>query len=155
MYASRVTIDIDSYVRSPRTRVLRAYHGLQQAGADDVEVAVSSSGGGFHLVGYFAEPLATETKLRIRENLGDDPKRIHMDRQRAARGLPTQTMWSEKGGNEGQRQVFDTPEDALTHVEATGRTAHQRAKAIQNYGHRALKDDQIPHLKGVSGQTHA
>lgn len=149
-YISRITIDIDSHVRTPRLRVLRAVSGLRQAGADDVEVAVSSSGEGFHIVGYFEQHVPTEQQLRIRENLNDDPNRIQMDRQRAERGLPINTMWGKKGSNEGERYVFETPEDALAHVEATSRSDYERAHGLANHGRKSVTDMEIPHTKGVT-----
>ena len=148
---SRVSVDIDSHVPSVEIRVLRAYHGLYEHGATDVTVAVSSSGTGFHVVGAFDEPLAQETKFEIRENLNDDPNRLKMDRQRAERGLPTQTMWSRKDSNDGERQVFDTADDALNHVELTRGGAHAHAKRIQNHGHKAVTDARIPHTKAIEG----
>lgn len=147
---SRVSVDIDSHVPNVEIRVLRAYHGLYDHGATDVKVAVSSSGTGFHVVGHFDTRLAQETKFEIRENLNDDPNRLRMDRQRAERGLPTQTMWDEKGGNDGTRQVFDTADDALRHVELTRGTAHEHAKRIQNHGRKAIRDERVPHTKAIA-----
>lgn len=151
MTVSRITIDIDSYHRDVRMRVLRAYHGLQNLGATDVKVAVSSSGKGFHVVGYFDRHIPTEEKFNIRENLNDDPNRLKMDRERAERGLPTQTMWSKKEGNDGERYVYDTAEEALQHVEATSRSPHERMNTLQNHGRKALRDTEIPHTKLLKG----
>lgn len=150
-YASRITIDIDSYVSNPRLRVQRAYHGLHNAGAADVEVAISSSEAGYHVVGYFEQPVSLVDQFAIRENLNDDPNRLKMDRQRAARGLPINTTWSHKAGNEGERTVYTGLEEALRHMERTRQTDYTRMKTLQNHGRKALRDTEIPHTKAISG----
>lgn len=147
---SRITIDIDSHVPNLRIRLLRAKSGLKRAGAYEVEAAVSSSGRGFHLTGYFDERIPLETQFRIRENLNDDPNRIKMDRQRAERGLPINTMWTKKHGNDGERQTFETIEDALAHVERTQVDPHTRMNKIQNNGHKAIIDAEIPKMSNIS-----
>lgn len=147
---TRITIDIDSHVQNPRLRLLRATNGLQRAGATDVEVATSTSGTGFHVVGFFDEHVPLETQFQIRRNLNDDPNRIQMDRQRALRGLPINTMWTTKDGNEGERQVFDTVDDAIEYAETNVRTDKQRLNSIQNRGHKAIQDGQIPKMSTVN-----
>lgn len=149
---STISVDIDAYKRNVRLRVLRAESGLEQAGAYETLVAVSSSGEGFHVVGYFDEHVPQEAQFRIRENLNDDPNRLRMDRQRAERGLPIGTMWTHKGGNEGVRAEYDTAGAALQHVEVTARTDYERVKGLQNRGRKEIQDLEIPHTANISGQ---
>jgi hypothetical protein len=145
--ASRVTVDIDSYHSQSRLRVQRAYHGLARAGAETVEVAVSSSGTGYHVAAYFDEPLTTAEKESLRMTYGDDPKRALMDRIRSRHGLVQNVMWSEKSSNEGERQVFDTPEGAIEYVERTRAADADRMRALVNHGRRSLIDAEIPHTR--------
>lgn len=147
--ASRVTVDIDSHVPNTRLRLLRAVNGLQDAGAYDTEVATSSSGTGFHVVGYFDEHVPVREQLRMRANLNDDPNRLQADRQRAARGLPINTMWTSKGGNEGERTVHDTVDDAIAHKDAHTRSDTDRMRDIQNKGHKARIDGHTPALRNI------
>lgn len=144
--ATRVTIDVDSHVSNPRLRLLRAVHGLEQAGAYYTEVATSSSGTGFHVVGYFDERIPVQEQLTMRENLNDDKNRIDMDRQRASKGLPINTMWGSKAGNEGERTVYDTVDDAINAADAATRTYKERLNGIQNNGHKAIIDAQIDRM---------
>jgi len=148
---TRITIDIDSHVPNPRMRAIKAYHGLQNAGAYDVTVATSSSGEGYHLVGHFESRVPLDEQFDIRRNLNDDPNRIKMDEQRAARGLPINTMWTEKAGNEGTRTEFTTIWDAIDYVDQNARTDAERVHGLANNGHRAVKDAEIPHLKQSTG----
>jgi hypothetical protein len=144
--ATRITIDIDSHVQNPRLRLLRAVHGLEQVGAYHTEVATSSSGKGFHVVGHFDDRIPLDEQFRIRENLNDDPNRIKMDRQRAEKGLPINTMWHSKGGNEGERTVYDTVDDAIDAADAATRTYKERLNGIQNHGHKAVTDAHIDRM---------
>jgi|GEM_PF-1036532 hypothetical protein len=150
--ASRITVDIDSHVPNPRLRLLRAKQGLERAGAFEIEYATSSSGTGFHIVGYFDEPLARETQFQIRENLNDDPNRLRMDRQRAERGLPINTMWDHKDGNEGSRQVFETVDDVIRFAETNTQSTKGRLNAIQNRGHKAIIDEEIPKMSTITAK---
>jgi hypothetical protein len=150
MVVSRITVDIDGHHDSPRLRVLRAYHGLLQHDAVcGVSVAVSSSHEGFHLVAECDEHVSVIERLRVRRNLGDDPKRVRMDEQRAKRGLPIGTMWTSKGGRDGERREFGDAEAALEYVDATSRSAAERAHGIQQHGHKAVRDAEVPHTRGV------
>lgn len=90
-YASRVTIDLDAG-QNLRLRVLRAYYGLARL-ADSVDVRVSSSGKGVHLIGWFENRLTDETQQRLRESLCDDPNRIALDEMRRGVGHTTGVLW--------------------------------------------------------------
>lgn len=150
MTVSRVSVDIDSHVPNARLRVLRAYHHLQNMDAERVYVAVSSSQQGYHVEGLFDFHIPVHRRLEIRENLNDDPNRLRMDYQRAARGLPIGTMWREKGSNDGERREFETPNGAIDYVETTQYGWDSRARSLQNNGHTAVRDAEVPHTKGVT-----
>lgn len=143
-FRTRLTIDIDHYVRSPRVKLLRAYHGLLRAGADEVVVAVSSGGEGYHLEARFRDEMDDEAAERIRRHFGDDAKRTMMDVERAEYGHTSNVFWTEKGDNEGTRQVFESPEDAIRYVEATRKRDYERARALQLYGRKSVQDTVIP-----------
>ena len=147
-FVDRTSADIDAHRGHLRMRVLRAANALEEMGAIEVDVAVSSSGEGFHVVGYFDRALTNEERFSWRAAWGD-PKRVHADEQRLAAGHRIDTNWREKGENDGERQVFDTPEEALQYVEQTRWSDYDRAKALQNDGRRSLRDDYIPHTRGV------
>jgi hypothetical protein len=114
-----------------------------------VSVAVSSSQQGFHIVAECDEYVSTAERLRVRRNLGDDPKRVRLDEQRAERGLPIGTMWTSKAGREGERREFGDAEAALEYVEATQRSAKARARGVAERGHRECMDRQLPHTRCV------
>lgn len=137
-YQSRVTIDIDSYAHAPEYTLTRAYHGLVNAGAEDVVVAVSSSGEGFHVEAGFMERLDDEQKQRLREQYGDDKKRVAVDEHRE---LTSQTMFNSKSGRETTRQVFSNPWDAIEYVRECARTDAERVRALANDGRRILGPD--------------
>lgn len=147
--ATRITVDLDSHVQNTRLRLLRAVSGLEQAGAYDTRVACSSSGTGYHVVGFFDDRIPAEQQLRIRENLNDDPNRLKMDRQRAERGLPINTMWTHKDGNEGERTVYDTVDDAIFAADAASRTYKERLNGMQNHGHKAVNDGHIGRMSTI------
>lgn len=145
---SRVSIDIDGHFQNPRLLVLKAVQGLKQAGATETKVAVSSSGEGYHVVGHFDHYVPPGEKLHIRRQYGDDGNRRLMDDQRADIGHPTGTMWRKKGGNEGERVEFETVDEAFGHT-ALSQDWSEKAKAIQQHGHKAVRDALVPHSRGV------
>lgn len=148
---TRITIDIDSHVQTPRLRLLRAVTGLQREGAYHTHVATSTSGTGFHVVGFFEERIAVQRQLDIRRNLNDDPNRIRMDEQRAERGLPINTMWTNKAGNDGERIKFDTVDDAIAYSRTQATTHHERMGEIANDGHKAIVDQITPKMSHIEG----
>ena len=149
-YRTRVTIDIDHYVSTPRLRLLRAYHNLLHAGATEVKVAVSSSRRGYHVEGLFAEELSDDEQVSIRRNLADDSNRIYMDVERSAIGHTSNVMWFTKSTNDHVRQQFDTPEDAINYVSETRKGDPQRVRAIANHGHKAMNDSSMPRPSNVT-----
>lgn len=138
---ARVNVDVDGYRHGWRLHAIRVYHNLFAAGAHTVEVTISSSGIGLHLTGWFDFVPREEAKLRLRESLGDDPKRVSMDRERGRRGHVTQVTWSDKGIREGTADDdFADVYDALDHINATQRSDYQRAHDLANDGHRACTE---------------
>lgn len=109
---SRVTVDID-----PKggwtIRALRAYYALERA-ATQVDVRISSSGNGIHIIGWFTERLSDEQKERMRRNLGDDHNRVHLDTVRNRVGHMTQVLWTGKGDTrDAVDEDFDDIHDAI------------------------------------------
>lgn len=93
---SRVTIDVDP-IGSWVVRTLRAHAALSRH-AEELEIRVSASGEGIHLIGYFTDRLAPETKDAMRANLSDDATRLYLDTVRSRVGHMDQVCWTEKGG---------------------------------------------------------
>lgn len=152
-YRTRVTVDIDHYVPTPRIRLLRAYYNMLNAGATEVKVAVSSSRRGYHVEGLFAEKFDEEQQEKMRRNLSDDANRIYMDRERSYHGHTDNVMWHSKSTNEYVRQRFETPEDAIDYVSETRKGDPQRVKAIANYGHKAITDSSMPRPSNVENDS--
>ncbi len=134
----RVTIDLDGYADRFRFKAIRAYHALQRR-AERVEVSISSSGEGLHLVAWFDRSLSFAEKLNIRRELGDDGKRIQIDRERARHGVYTGVLWSRKSSNPGGRKDRDFADvyAALDHMDATNRSDAERMNRLANGGHKA------------------
>lgn len=137
-HRARVTVDLDGYAPRFRYKALSAYHALERW-ADDVEVAVSSSGNGLHLVGWFLEPLEFAEEVRLRRLLGDDPKRVEIDIERALNGIYTGVLWSEKPESGSKQRGFADVYDALEAIEGSGLSV-DRVKAYANRGHKAAPE---------------
>lgn len=117
-HESRVTVDIDDHGPNWQLKAIRAYHGLLRR-AHSVEVRVSSSGSGIHLIGWFDERLSDTAKDTLRRTLGDDSKRLELDEMRSRHGHATNVLWTEKYGTDGVDTDFDNVYDALDHIEIT------------------------------------
>lgn len=128
-YASRVTVDIDSHFHDWQLRAIRAYYALKRA-ADDIEVRISASGEGIHLVGWFDGPLTQEQKSRLRRSLLDDTNRIDADAERGAVGHTTNVLWTEKGGEKADKD-FDDIHDALAHITLSKPAGDRLAAAVK------------------------
>lgn len=115
---SRLTVDIDDHGVDWMLDAVRAYYGLVRV-ADEVEVRISSSGSGIHLVGWFDDRLDSETKDTLRRTLGDDAKRIELDEMRSRQGHATNVLWTSKAGSDGVDDDFDDIHDALAHISMT------------------------------------
>lgn len=135
-YASRVTIDIDSYLLDLRLAAVRAYTGLGRA-ADEVEVRISASGEGLHIIGWFEDPLTERQKDAIRRHLGDDPNRAHLDEGGAwgARTRATTNVcWTTKHVDSDPQHAdkdFEDVWDALDHITVSEPPAERLRRAVQ------------------------
>lgn len=94
-----VTVDLDKGPRLQQ-KAVRAWNFLRRE-ADEVEIRVSSSGEGLHIIGKFEALLSDETMMELREQLEDDINRMRMDEQRLAQDLPAQVLWDEKASRDG------------------------------------------------------
>jgi hypothetical protein len=137
-YHGRVTVDLDGYTGRFRFKAIRAYHQLQRD-ADAVDVHISSSGEGLHLVGWFKDQLTFSERIDYRRQLGDDPKRVQIDIERARNGVYTGVLWSRKSSNPGGVKDRDFADiyDALDHMDATNRSDADRMRSLANGGHKA------------------
>lgn len=117
-HQSRVTVDIDDGESGWMLAAIRAYHNLAYD-ADSVEVRISSSGSGIHLVGWFSTQLSADTKDHLRRTLGDDPKRVELDEVRSRHGHMTNVLWTNKSGTDGVDDDFNDIHDALAHISLT------------------------------------
>jgi hypothetical protein len=118
MSESRITVDIDDDATDWEMDAVRAYYGLRRA-ASRVEVRISSSGSGIHLVGWFDERLDETQTDRLRRTLGDDSKRIELDGMRDRVGHATNVLWTRKSASAGADTDFDNIHDALAHIGMT------------------------------------
>ena len=114
---SRVTVDLDEPAARP-IQAIRAYHALDRA-AERVDVRISSSGTGLHLIGFFARRLDDDQKERLRRDLGDDVKRIELDTLRRRHGQMTQVLWTTKNGRSADTD-YDDIYAALDHIALAG-----------------------------------
>lgn len=133
----RVTIDIDSYCPGWRMKAVKAYYNARNSGAVEVDVRVSSSGSGIHIVAWFPEMLTGGQKTRLRETLGDDPNRMRMDEIRGQVGHTTQVLWSEKHGETAEKH-YDDVWHALEDIEMRTRDATDVPHGFANYGRKAV-----------------
>lgn len=135
-YNDRITIDLDAG-DDLEIRAVRCWYNLLSV-ADGIDVHVSSSGEGLHFVGYFEDTLEKDDKLDLRRALGDDARRVDMEAQRHAAGLPTNVTFDQKG-SEGGTQVkerrFTDIYDALTFIRENS-DDYDRVKSLANKGHK-------------------
>lgn len=139
MIRDKLTIDIDHYERNARLRALRAWYALHRLDVvDEVVVAVSSGGKGIHIEGRLSEILEAEERKKIRMNLCDDAKRAHLDGERGDVGHMTDIFWTEKDGNDGERERVEDIWAAFDRIERAPRNPHKEAKAVAKHGHKAV-----------------
>lgn len=138
---SRVTIDVDGYHHGWRMKAIRCYHNLFAEGAHTVDVSISSSGRGIHLVGWFDRFIDDEAELEMRRRIGDDSNRVAMDEERGRVGHVTGVLWDDKATRDGSSDHdFADIYDALDHVDLTNRSDAERIHDVANYGHRAATE---------------
>lgn len=126
---TRISVDIDPYESGWKLRAVRAERTLEHMGAD-VDVRVSSSGGGLHIIGWLDDDLDHDEKLKIRAHLGDDENRIYMDEQRARVGHMTNVLWTSKGHKGEADDSFENVHDALRHIEMKNADVTEMAKRV-------------------------
>lgn len=137
-WGSRVTVDIDPK-GNWQLRAVRAYHNLAYV-ADEVEVSVSSSWSGIHLVGWFDELLADDEIERMRRSLADDGNRVWMDEVRGEVDHPTQVLWTAKGRRDNDAQEgFQSVYDALEFIEHQ-QPDYERVHDLANEGRKSITD---------------
>jgi len=113
-HGSRVTLDIDAYIEDFELTATRAAYQLEHL-ADKVEVRVSSSGEGVHIIAWFEEQLGKDAKRRLRRTLGDDAKRLELDKRRWRFRQTDNVLWTRKENGEAD-QDFDDIDDALDYI---------------------------------------
>ena len=138
MIVDRLTIDIDYYEPNAEMRALRAYHGLRRLDiVDNIEVHVSTSGKGIHIEGHLSERLSDDERYALRRGFCDDTKRVDLDEERGAVGHATDIFWTEKAGNDGERQQVDDIWAALDWLER-GRSDASRVEQAAKHGRKGV-----------------
>jgi len=148
-YRGRVTVDIDGYVGNFELVAVRAYYNLARL-ADEVEVHISSSGEGIHLIGWFSEECDFPTRLKLRRTLGDDQNRLQFDLERFMAGVYTGVLWSQKDRRDspenapenrpGKDRDFADIHDALRHINMSTTTDHDGLKRLADRGHKGAPE---------------
>lgn len=91
----RITLDwdiIDFSECKKRIQILRQYFPDSR-----IDLEKSAGGRGYHVMIYNSCK-TYEEQLKLREKFWDDKKRIAIDRQRWEKGIPTNILFTEKGG---------------------------------------------------------
>lgn len=127
-YASRITLDFDSYIPAMEFKAVRAWHELKRE-ADEVEARVSRSGTGIHLVAWFEERLTDDQKFALRRHLSDDAHRIRMDEMRGAVGHTTNVLWEDDTDFENVYDALDHIRETTTDPQAVVKPGYQRRRA--------------------------
>jgi len=97
----RVTIDVDK--KKLAMEILTK--GIEKLGRVPDEIRISASGKGFHYI-WNSLDVSFEDSLQLREEIGDDPNRVRIDR---ACGLkPQQVLWTSKVMSDGSVHVAKT-----------------------------------------------
>lgn len=141
-YSSRLTVDLDAKdygFHAFRLKAVSIWCNLDRV-ADRREVHVSSSGRGLHFVGWFVDEIDQDTQVKLRQALGDDPRRTDMDVQRYKNGLYTDVLFTEKCDREfSKERRFRDVYDALDHI-AAQRSDAERMRRLIDYGHRGAPE---------------
>lgn len=141
MILDRITIDIDHYECNAHLKAIRAFYALQNhEKVKNVIVHISTGGKGIHLEGHLTEIFTDDDRLQLRRHLCDDAKRTHLDEERGAVGHATNIFWSQKDGNEGERERMPDIWAALDRIENTRASDHARVKALAQHGRKGVWD---------------
>lgn len=145
MILDRLTLDFDHYESQMEMRAVRAYYGLQRLDiVDEVSVHVSTGGKGLHIEAQLSEVLDEDTRFALRRGLNDDDKRVDLDEVRMALGHAGDIFWSEKEGNDGEREEMAGIWPALDRLEATTGSGYSRVKSLSKHGRKAAWDTHGP-----------
>jgi len=154
-YGGRVTVDVDGYVGGFELTAIRAYYNLARI-AEHVEVHISSSGEGVHLVGWLSERCDFPSRLKLRRQLCDDTNRIQFDLERFMNGVYTDVLWTQKDRQHspenspedrpGKDRSFDDIHRALDHIRMSTTTDAARMSRLANHGHRG--EPSLAHAAG-------
>jgi len=141
MIPDRITIDLDAYAHNFTLKALRAYYQCSRLDVtEEVIIHISTGGKGLHIEAHFNEILSDEERYRIRRTLADDNKRTDLDEQRGAEGHATDIFWSEKAGNDHERERMDGIWAALDRLESTRASDPSKVKALALHGRKAAWD---------------
>ena len=154
-YGGRVTVDVDGYVSGFELTAIRAYYNLARI-AEHVEVHISSSGEGVHLVGWLSERCDFPSRLKLRRQLCDDTNRIQFDLERFMNAIYTDVLWTQKDRQHspenapeerpGKDRSFDDIHRALDHIRMSTTTDAARMSRLANHGHRG--EPSLAHAAG-------
>jgi hypothetical protein len=138
MILDRLTIDIDAYEANMEIKAIQAYYGLSNLDiVEKIVVHVSTSGRGVHLEGHLSEMLSEDERYALRRSLHDDTKRTDLDEERGEAGHATDIFWSEKDGNEGERERVPDVWAALDRIEGN-RSDYNRVKSLAQHGRKGV-----------------
>lgn len=141
MIQDRVTIDIDYYVPNAALKAIRAYYALSNHDAVyEVVTHVSTSGQGVHVEGHCDRILDEHDRDALRGALHDDEKRHELDEERGDVGHATDIYWSQKEGNDGERERVEDVWAALDRIEHNRASDYSRVKALALRGRKAVWD---------------
>ena len=100
----KIGLDIDNTIEPKTThkKILRYKHLVER-----YVVYISASGKGLHFELYLRKPVSIGEGFKIRENLGDDAKRLNFSRADFDRGWDFDILFTyKKIGNEWKRRTF-------------------------------------------------
>ncbi|MEM2163644.1 MAG: KH domain-containing protein [Candidatus Bathyarchaeia archaeon] len=114
---SRLTLDYDEYKDSKSARVIKALNEIQEI-CDEIKVLRSAQG--YHIRAPLRKPASFDELLKIREELGDDYDRRHIDKIYHNAGLDflTNFLFNEKHWFEGKLVSYTERELSKEEVEA-------------------------------------
>lgn len=137
MIRDRITLDIDSYQPMFELTAIRAYYTLERLRAVAETTVYVSTGGGIHIDASLTRSLSASERTQIRTHLNDDEKRLSLDCERGMAGHATDIFWSQKDGNDAERQEYADIWGAIDHIEKSC-TDKSRVRALSKYGHKGV-----------------
>jgi DNA primase len=140
-YDSRITVDLDDKGHDFELAAIKAYQYLLDV-ADAVDIHVSSSGEGLHLIAYFERPVPFHQQIAHRRAAGDDTRRIAMEIQRWHAGLDVDVLFQQKDVTDEydslqvKERHFRSLDDALEHIRKQRTDDYDRVRQLANHGHK-------------------